>query len=124
MSSNSNLPIGAEYDASAPYNQPDIEPQSFNIVASQTLSRYASVATDYYNLDNSGYPTLNDINAAPLFTEQYYTPLELIYMLRMRCEKEYKEAEVNNNEEDMKRLKFLIDSCKGWVEDEFEVVEE
>ncbi len=59
----SNVPIGAEYDPNAPWNQEDPKPQKIEVTVSITLSKTVEVeVTDYTaeeDYDEDGYHGIN-----------------------------------------------------------------
>ena len=148
---NSNYPAmsQSQWD-SAPFNDPEVPEEDFEITCSQTLSKTVTVTTnnyipgtsgvDYERDDEGGYyasgwhddPDTSDTNWAEEYKENgFKTPLELIGLL-----KEYLEKDLRNIQKDMlpnersykatkaHMLKGLIEECEGWINDETEYIEE
>ena len=136
------FPAGAEFDPSAPYNEPIIPEKDFEITCSQSLSRTATVTTNNYVPcaedvwdDGVGYheewADTSETNWVDEYSEcGYMTPLELIGLL-----KEYLEKDLRDIQRDMlpndrsfkvtkaRMLKGLIEECECWTEDETEICE-
>ena len=141
MSEADFYPAGSYRDPSAPYNQPDIPEEEFEVTCSQSLSRTATVWTsnyipgasgvDYEPDGEGGYCAsswhddhdTSDTNWAEEYHDNdHYTPLQLIELFR-----EHLEAELNNSNIPQNRVnkyKHLIEECEGWSEDETEYIEE
>lgn len=147
----SNYPPGVSDSTwDAPWNEPEIPDEDFEITCSQTLSKTVTVTTnnyipgdsgvDYERDDEGGYyasgwhddPDTSDTNWAEEYKENgFKTPLELIGLL-----KEYLEKDLRNIQKDMltndrsykatkaRMLKGLIEECEGWINDETEYIEE
>lgn len=141
------FPPGAEFDPLAPYNQVDVSEKDFDITCSQSLSRTATVWTDNYIPGASGVDYEYDDEGGCYacgwhdpddtsntnWSEEYdacgyYTPLQLIQLL-----KEYVEKDLNNVDNIAKdtnqskaflerKLKHLIDECDCWSDDETEYI--
>lgn len=145
----SNYPAGAD-NKYAPWNEPEVPEEDFEITCSQSLSRIATVTTnnyipgasgcDYEPDGEGGYCAFgwhdpddtSDTNWAEEYENNgYKTPLQLIQML-----KEYLEKDLRDIQKDMlpndrsykatkvRQLKGLIEECDCWTEDETEYVEE
>ena len=147
----SNYPDGlSDFTPGTPWNEPDVPEKEFDVTCSQTLSKTVSVLTsnyipgasgvDYEPDDEGGYyasgwqepDDTSDTNWADEYESNgYQTPLQLIDLL-----KEYLEKDLRNLQRDMlpndrsfkatqaRRLKFLIEECENWTEDEIEFLED
>lgn len=146
----SNYPPGAEFDPSAPWNEVEVPEKDFEVTCSQSLSRTAIVTTnnyipgasgvDYEPDDEGGYTAVGyqdpDDTSDTCWKDEYKnngytTPLELIGMLKTYLGKELTELENSMEPNDrsykvaqVRRLRFLIEECESWTEDETEYVEE
>lgn len=133
-----------------PWNDPGDPPEKdFDITCSQSLSRTAVVTTnnyipgaegvDYESDDEGGYyasgwhdpDDTSDTDWEKEYDEcGYYTPLQLIQLLKEYVEKDLNNVgniakETNQNKEFLeKKFKHLIEECDCWTEDETEYVEE
>ena len=124
---NSNYPpmSQSEWDA-APWNQTEPPEQTFDLCISQSLSKSVKVSTSKY------IPYVDD-ESGVIRAETYdtdwrevcddsgvYTPLELIEEFRKFLETNLETATGT------KKYKYLhlIDECKGWIEDDIDIVEE
>ena len=94
----SNVPIGAEYDPNAPWNQVDPEPRKVEVTVSITLSKTVEVeVTDYIaeeDYDEDGY---NGINY------------------------DYSECDLEQAVRDQVTLPNSVGEFNDWVEDDFAV---
>lgn len=126
-------PPGAEFDPRAPWNEPAIPEESFDVCISQTLSKSTKVITDDYYPEKDGdedgsYMTANtsDTNWKAAYDKDHYTPLQLINLFRSSLSDELNSI-LNKPNQDLKRKKYLeklISECSDWTEDETEVVED
>lgn len=146
MYDNYNYPPGADNE-DAPWNEPTVPEKDFEVTCSQTLSRTAEVWTNNYIPGASGVDYEYDIDGPVAvgwhdeddtsnvnWTKEYqengyYTPLQLINLLR-----EYLQKDLENVEEIAKaankdvtflreRLKHRIAECECWTEDETEIIQ-
>lgn len=147
MSESGHYPLGAEHDPNAPWNQHDPEPLDCEICISQTLSKTQTVTvTDYieggieeewetdeetgrsYRVGVRVPPDTTDTDWKSAYADQHETPLELIALLKKKCEGELELLEkLKPSMQTMKSiayLKYLIAECSGWVDDETEVIPE
>ena len=117
----SNYPPGAENDSSAPYNEPVVPEQEFEITISQTLSKTVTVTTDNYNpiLDESGlvYIDTSETDWYEVYEEQHYTITELLEHLQVFAEKELKNVSPNSGRGI--ELQNIINACKDWIVDDY-----
>lgn len=146
-----NYPPGAANDPNAPWNEPEVPEKDFDVTCSQCLSRTATVWTNNYIPGASGVDYEDDGEGGSCacgwhdpddtsdtnWTEEYkacgyYTPFQLIGMLKMRVEKELKDLENTPIDTkrpyaktaEVRRLKHLIEECDCWTEDETEYIVE
>ena len=149
MKESGYFPAGAEFDPLAPYNQEDVPEKDFDITCSQSLSRTATVTTNNYIPGASGVDyepdgeggycacgwqdddDTSDTDWSQEYDEcGYYTPLQLIQLLREYVEKDLNNVdniakETNQNKEFLERkLKHLIEECDCWSDDETEYIVE
>lgn len=139
-------PPGAEFDSSAPYNQVEVPNKDFEVTCSQSLSRTAIVTTnnytpgasgvDYEPDDEGGYyasgyqdpdDTSDTCWSKEYDANGYYTPLELIQLLKTYLEKDLKKWEEKDKKDPHKwastqvmKYKHLIAECDCWTEDEID----
>ena len=117
-------PPGAEFDPRAPWNQVDPPEENFNVTVSQSLSRKAVVCTDNYipiEDEEEWYPDTSDTNWNEEYKNGHYTPLDLIKIL-----KEVLQSNLENGIVYKKPYitEQIIRDCEGWIEDDYEVVED
>ena len=125
----SNVPMGAEYDSSAPWNQvenPEIERDcevTETITRKVTLSTTDYIAEDDWN-DEFGKCISADTSETD-WNEEYsckeYTALELIARLKSYVEKDIKNSQSNTDK--VRKLRRLLRACNGWEQVELEVEE-
>jgi hypothetical protein len=138
MYDNYNYPAGADNEM-APWNEPSIPEEDFEITCSQSLSKTVTVTTNNYIPGTSGVdyerddeggtyvspwhddPDTSDTDWAEEYhSNDYHTPLQLIQLLKQVLENDLKSGIV------FKSPKFtqdLINECEGWTEDETEYIE-
>ena len=118
-------PMGAEFDASAPYNEVAIPEREFEVTCSQTLSKSTSIWTDNYTPeydDENGhaYADTFDTNWREVYKDVAMTPLDIINA----CETLAKYLlEQGTTSIGPLHMKELIKECEGWNDDDYEVVE-
>lgn len=125
---NYDYPAGAD-NRDAPWNEPDSPKEAtFDILISQTLSRSTTITTSDYTIegeqDEDGYCEMIDTtetNWKAPYKEQRMTPLELIGELKSLLEKALPDPTTHPKE--YNKAKYLIEECEGWIEDDFEVIE-
>ena len=134
------FPAGAEFDPSAPYNEPIIPEKDFEVTCSQSLSKTVTVTTnnyipgasgvDYEPDDEGGYyasgwhdpDDTSDTNWTDEYhNNDYHTPLQLIELFKKHLENELNRMGEVKNE---KWIKHLIEECSDWTEDDIEIVED
>lgn len=125
----SNVPMGAEYDSSAPWNQvenPEIEHDcevTEIITRKVTLSTTDYIAEDDWN-DEFGKCMVTDTSETDWneeYSSQEYTVLELIARLKSYVEEDIKNTQPNTDK--VRKLRRLLRSCNGWEQVELEVEE-
>lgn len=127
---NDNYPLGAANDPNAPYNEIEPPKREFNVTISQTLSRSTKVSTDQYipvyDYDEDmgtieTYDTSNT-NWKEVYENEDFKIQELISIL-----KSYVENDIKNTLPKSVKGRYLarlLKACDGWVEDDYEVIEE
>ena len=141
LRSNSNYPAmsQSQWD-SAPWNQSDVPEKEFTVTISQTLSRTVTVVTnDYipgaedvdYEPDDEGgcYASswhddddTSDTDWKKAYEECDFKLQDLIEELKNYVQSDL--AMTGPNTGKGRYLKRLLEACDGWIEDEYEVVEE
>ena len=142
----SNYPDGlSDWTPGAPWNDPEVLEEDFEITCSQSLSRTATVTTNNYIPGASGVdyepddeggcyasawhddPDTSDTNWSQEYEANgYHTPLQLIQMFKEYLENHYNavsDATIEGKRE-CRRLKQLIEECDAWTDDETEFIED
>jgi hypothetical protein len=134
MYDNYNYPLGSDNEDS-PWNREPIPEREFDVTISQSLSKGVIVHTDKYQPEvdkevGAVYADTSDTEWAEVYKEEHYTPLQLIEMLKERCEKELKELESIKETDkpyslmvEKRKLKHLVEECSEWSNDETEIFE-
>lgn len=115
--------MGTPVCTTAPWEQVDTPERAFEVCASQTLSKSTKVRTQDYRTDSDGEDEdldTSDTDWKSAFLLDHMTPLNIIEASQKIAKELLSKGQ--------KRvagipLKSLVDSCKDWVCDEFEVVE-
>ena len=135
------FPAGAEFDPSAPYNEPSAPEQEFGVTCCQPLSKTVTVYTDNYTPgaegvdyepDDEGGCTAvgwhddddtSDTNWADEYHDNdHYTPQQLIELFKRYLEHMLDDkVQVSTAPS---QIKHLIQECEDWQEDETEYVED
>lgn len=111
LNSNSNYPPMSQLDwDNAPWNQEEEEESSIDITVSQTLSK----DTDIGGYKDEGYK-----ERIQEYKSQHKTPLELINILKDLLTEVGERIPIKN----LQYWKNIIEECKDWVEDDFDVNE-
>lgn len=115
-------PPGAEHDPRAPYNQEEPPERDFDVTVCQSLSKQTTVTSQSYYIERDEecpdvIKTI-DVNWEKEYSNQHFTPLELIEEFKKCLENE---TIIGMNHRYKQRL---IEECSNWVEDETEVIEE
>ena len=120
-------PPGAYNDPNAPYNQPaDPDPMEFDVAVTQSLSKDTTVwSDDYYEIPDPEGSSIETENVcwSKEYNAEHKTPLELIQLFQkdLKAQLEKAEAESEGTKEEkshIKHLKYLIEECEGWTDDE------
>lgn len=114
----------------APFNQDILEPVEFNVTMSSSMSKNMEVKTRDYKKDDDGDIDTYDTNWVGAASESnMLSPIELIKalsdILKADIASDEEEAFCTGNVNLLKRInynKYLLEQCKGWTEDEIEVV--
>lgn len=99
----------------APWNIVENEDIRFNCTASQTLSKDTWVYTRNYMFDDGSFVPTDSCNAEGEYSEQHYTPLELVNILKALLKKIKDDGSVEWKD----YYEEIIEECDGWIEDEF-----
>ena len=141
----SNYPDGlSDYTPGTPWNEPEIPEKEFDVTCVQTLSRQTTVLTSDYIPGASGCDyedgmafgwqdpdDTSDTNWSKEYGDNgHYTPIGLIGVLKERLIKELKELENSpvdskfpyKKQQDIRKIKHLIEECDDWNEDETEII--
>ncbi len=136
----SNYPPGvSDNTVGAPWNEPTVPDEDFEVTCSQSLSKTVTVTTnnyipgasgvDYEKDDEGGTyaspwhddPDTSDTNWAEEYhNNDYHTPLQLIQILAQVLEKDLKNGIIFKSP---KFTQSLIRECDGWIEDDVEYIE-
>ena len=135
----SNYPDGlSDYTPGAPWNEPEVPEQEFNITCVQTLSKETTVITNNYIPGASGCDyepdgeggfcacgwqdpdDTSDTNWSDEYSDNdYHTPLQLIQLFGQFLKEQYSNGVVFKSPY---FTEHLIEECKGWQEDETEFI--
>lgn len=96
----------SEYD-NAPFNEQDPPMKEVSVCCSQSLSRDSNILAEYDDYDECFIALPND------YRQAHETPLSII--------NEFKECMKKGRLPD--NIKYWLQECEGWNEDETEVVE-
>ena len=122
MLESGDYPMGAEFDPHAPYNEVEIPEREFDATVSSSLSKSTTVESKDYLIDedpDGSYIDTSEIRWFEEYSEQHYTPIQLIEMYKKELEEKKKFL---SNPYQIKQIEKIIAECEGWVEDECEVV--
>ena len=121
MKESGNFPIGAENNPLAPYNEPLVPDLDFDVTMSQSLSKNVTICTDRYNVDD-----LNETEWSKIYSEEHYTPLQLIQMYKEKLKEQLESWEGMEDlfvgKKQIQRIEYLIEECEGWTDDETECI--
>ena len=146
----SNYPDGvSDWTEGAPWNLPEVPEKEFDVTCCQTLSRTATVVTNNYIPGASGVDyesdgeggscafswhdpdDTSDTNWENEYDENgYYTPLQLIQLLKEYLQKDLVNIDdvaiaTDQNKTFLEgKIKHLIEECDCWTNDETEFIEE
>lgn len=118
-------PPGAEFDPNAPYNEVSIPEKAFDVCVSQTLSKSTGIYTNNYLLefdDESGrtYANTEETDWKKAYQNVAMTPLDIINAAEKIAKTLLEQGQTRVGGV---YLKSLVSDCKGWTEDELEVME-
>ena len=126
-------PPGAEFDPSAPYNEPVIPELDFDVTCTQTLTKTVTVYTSNYAEDvdeerdeeghmcRTSYYDTSDTNWEEEYhNKDYHTPFQLIELFGRYLKDEIEHSGGISRQESY--LKSLLKECNGWIEVETEFV--
>ncbi|MES5135610.1 hypothetical protein ABVC71_07915 [Prevotella amnii] len=125
----SNVPMGAEYDSSAPWNQVENPEIERDCEVTETITRKVTLSTtDYIAEDDWNDEFEKCISADTSETDwcneyinQKYTVLELIAKLKSYVEEDIKNTVPNTGKG--RELQRLLSTCNGWEQVELEIEE-
>lgn len=114
----------------APFNQEEPEVEEFEVTMSSSLSKTMLVKTIDYIRDSDGDVDTYGTDWHSVATEnECLSPIELIeafkQVLKESIATDEEEVYITGNTNLLKRInynKYLLEQCKGWTEDEIEVV--
>ena len=122
-------PPGAYNDPDAPWNQPAIPEEDFEVTISQTFSKTVIVTTDDY-VPEKGYDedtgscyTYADTEETyweQIFNQQHFKIQDLLSELKKYILEDIKNTGKNTGKG--MYLEKLLEACDGWTEDECEVI--
>lgn len=117
-----NVPMGAEYDSRAPWNQVENSEIERDCEVTETITRKVTLSTtDYVSEDdwddNMGKCTYDNTSDTD-WLEEYS---KLIAKLKSYVEKDIRNASLNTSRE--RELKRLLSACCDWEQVELEVEE-
>ena len=125
----SNVPMGAEYDSRAPWNETENYPIERDCEVTETIARKVTLSTTDYVAEEDWDDEFGKCLSADTsetdwsdeYSNQECTALELIAKL-----KEYVEEDIKNtasNTSKGRELQRLLMACDGWEHVEMEVYE-
>lgn len=127
-------PAGAEFNTNAPWNEKEVPERDFEVNATFTLTKQCQITTNDYVPEESGQDedgwwydeiSTQDTDWEAAYKENYKTPLELIEILKKKCEDELAAiGDMKHGTYSKRReLQNIIDSCKGWAYLDFDIDE-
>ena len=123
-------PSGAEFDSKAPWNKQELPERDIDITCSNTLSKSVSVHTDNYKIDGYdefGYPCLDlsECNLNEVYEDNnHYTAKQALDLAAKFAKRVYTILELDNKDRSglISAAVEVFNACKGWNEDELEIV--
>lgn len=124
-------PPGAFNHPDAPWNEPFIPEEDFEVTISQTFSKTVTVTTDDYiperDFDEDTgscytYTNTDETNWKQAYEEQHLKIQDLLSELKQYVLEDMKNTGKNTGRG--KHLERLLAACDGWTEDEFEVIKD
>ena len=127
MSEADYYPAGAYNDPNAPYNEIEIPEHDFEVTVSQTLSRTVTITTNDYNPeydeeDGNIYANTENTDWKKAYENCDFKIQDLLEELKGYVQSDM--AMTGPNTGKGRHLKRLLEACDGWIEDDYEVVEE
>ena len=125
-----NVPMGAEYDSRAPWNETENYPVERDCEVTETIARKVTLSTTDYVAEEDWDDELgkcvsadtSDTDWAGEYSNQEYTVLELIDKLKEYVEEDIKNTSPNTGKG--RELQRLLSACSGWEQVELNVEEE
>ena len=111
-------PPGAEFDPNAPYNEPVIPEQDFEVDVEYVLQKKAvKVTTDDYNPEfdeETGHVDANteDTDWENAYNNSHYTIPELLNELESYIKQDLERYKGSATKE--RQLKEMLEDCQGW----------
>lgn len=120
---NKYYPVGAEFDARAPYNQPELPEKEVEVTVSITLSKTVKVKVNDYKMEedeNGKYTTydFSDCNLHEAVKNQIILPQNLAKITEDLLTKSSNFRVIGIP----KHFKRAIRDCKDWYVDDYEVI--
>lgn len=105
----------------APYEEVENPERVFKVCVSQTLSRDTEVSTQDYSFDADNYPDTSETDWKAIYKAQHFSPIGII-----RAAQEIAQALLSIGQKKIAgiHLESLVNDCKNWTCDDFEVIEE
>lgn len=125
-----NVPMGAEYDSRAPWNETENYPVERDCEVTETITRKTTLSTTDYIAEEDWDDDFGKCISADTsetdweeeYSNQEYTVLELIDKLKAYVEEDIKNTSPNTGKG--RELQRLLSACNGWEQVELEVEEE
>ena len=111
-------PAGAEFDPNAPYNEPVIPEQDFEVDVEYVLQKKAvKVTTDDYSPEfdeETGHVDANteDTDWENVYENSHYTIPELLSELELYIKQDLERYKGSATKE--RQLKEMLEDCQGW----------
>lgn len=114
--------MGTPVCCTAPWEEVEVPERNFKVCVSQTLSRSTDVDTQDYTWDKGEeYPDTSETNWKTTYLAQHYSPFEIIENTRKIAQTLIAKGQTSVAGV---YLPSLLRDCRGWICDDFEVVEE
>lgn len=129
MYDNYNYPAGADNEQ-APWNQEPVPEREFEVTVSQTLSRTVKIKTDDYvhvvtnerhNGIHEDYADTTDTDWKAAYQNADFKIQDLLLELKSYVQSDLAMSGTHTSKG--KYLKSLLAACEGWIEDDYEVIE-
>lgn len=121
-------PLGACDDSQAPYNEISLPEKKFDVCIYQTLRKDTTVETDDFEAEfydaEDGYVKVSTqyTNWDMAYQDCHMDIVDLLRELKRFVEDEIKVTDESSNR--MKRLKYLLEECQGWILEDTSIEEE